>query len=130
MHFNIKLGRIEKEEAHPDHLTRLELIISDYLMFGDLFSELQAILAKREILIEENKPQQKIDVTRVLGERVMAHLLMKSQKISSEASKLSQQYSTLQRAIASYESKYGGRELTTQAEVTKAQAISKKEIQR
>jgi len=83
------LERIEKKEIHPEHLPILKSIISDYKILGDLFSQLQANLAKRKRLIKESRPQKEIDVTHFLEERMMAHALMSIQKITSEALKFS-----------------------------------------
>jgi len=91
------LEGIRKEEIHPEHLSMLESITSDYESLGDLFSQLQANFAKRKRLIEENRPQAEINLSLALEERLTAQALMRSQKITSEAFGLS---ATVQQRIA------------------------------
>jgi signal transduction histidine kinase len=91
------LEGIRKEEIHPEHLSMLESITSDYESLGDLFSQLQANFAKRKRLIEENRPEAEINLSLALEERITAQALMKSQKITSEVFGLS---ATVQQRIA------------------------------
>ncbi|GAG02251.1 unnamed protein product, partial [marine sediment metagenome] len=83
------LGRLlegmRSEEMHPEHLSKLESITSDYESLGDFFSQLQANFVKRQRLIEENKPQAEIDLSLALEKRLTAQALMRSQRIASEA---------------------------------------------
>jgi nitrate/nitrite-specific signal transduction histidine kinase len=62
---------------------------ADYKLFGVLFSQLQANFAKRKILIEENKPQTKINLSVAVEERLVAEALMRSHAITAKAFKLS-----------------------------------------
>jgi len=75
---------MRKEVIHPEHLSMLESITSDYESLGDLFSQLRANFAKRKRLIEENKPEAEINLSLALEERLTAQALMRSQKITSE----------------------------------------------
>jgi len=79
------LEGMRKEEMHPEHLSRLESITSDYESLGDFFSQLQANFAKRERLIEDNEPQAEIDLSLASEKRLTAQALMRSQRIASEA---------------------------------------------
>ncbi len=79
------LEGIRKEEIHPEHLSRLESITSDYESLGDFFSLLVANFAKRRRLIEENKPQAEIDLSLDSEERLSTQALMSSQRMASEA---------------------------------------------
>ncbi len=77
------LERMRKEESHPECQPILETIASDYKALGNLFSQLQSNFVKRKRLIEENKSQVKIDMTFALEERLIAQVLMRTQKITS-----------------------------------------------
>lgn len=83
------LEKVKKKEVHPKHFSILKSVTLEYKIFGDLFSHLQTNLAKRKRLIEENKPQSEINTTIILEERVMAHALMRVQKIISGIFKFS-----------------------------------------
>lgn len=83
------LEEMIKEEMHPEHLSGLESISSDYESLGDFFSQLQANFAKRETLIEENRPQAEIDLSLASEERLSRQALMRSRSITSEAFRLS-----------------------------------------
>jgi signal transduction histidine kinase len=91
------LKQSREQEIHPEHLSVLESITSDYESLGDFFSRLQANLAKRERLIEENRPEAEIDLTLASERRLTAQGLMRSQRIVSEAFQLS---AVIQRIIA------------------------------
>jgi len=78
------LEEMIKEEIHPEHLSRLESMTSDYESLGDFFSQLQANFSQRQRLIEDNKPQAEIDLSLVLENRLTAQALMRSQRITSE----------------------------------------------
>ncbi len=73
----------------PERLSILESITSDYKDLSGLFSQIQANFAKRKRVIRENRPQVEINLTFALEERLMAQTLMRAQKISSTAFKLS-----------------------------------------
>jgi len=77
------LEKIKVKEPHPEHLSILESITSDYKILGDLFSQIQTDFAKRKRLIEENIPPQENDIAPILEEREMSHALMRTQKIRS-----------------------------------------------
>ena len=83
------LKQSKEQEIHPEHLPVLESITSDYESLGDSFSRLQANLAKRERLIEENRPEAEIDLTLASERRLTAQGLMRSQRIASGAFQLS-----------------------------------------
>ncbi len=83
--FGKLLERLIKEEIHPDHLSRLEAITSDYESLGDFFSFLQANYAERIRLIEENKPQTEIDLSLTSEERLSSQTLIRSQSMALEA---------------------------------------------
>ncbi len=84
------MKRVEKECAHPkEHHTLHESIKDNYNGLGYLFSDLQVIVAKRKRLIEENKPQAKIDNTLFTEDLIADEIMMKSRFIISEAFKLS-----------------------------------------
>ena len=81
---------IEKECIHPKkHHALHESIKDNYNKLGYLFSDLQVIVAKRKRLIEENKPQAKIDNTLAVEDLITGELMMKSRFIISEAFRLS-----------------------------------------
>ncbi|MFC2003372.1 sensor histidine kinase [Chloroflexota bacterium] len=66
-----------------------ELAVSirvDYAMFGDLFSQLTANRKRMERLIQEGAPQEKIDATVLLEERLVPQLLAKSRSIITDTS--------------------------------------------
>jgi signal transduction histidine kinase len=77
------------EEIHPEHLSVLESIISDYESLGNFFSLIQENLTKREKLIEENKPQEEIDLSFSLEKRLSSQALISSQRMATEAFKYS-----------------------------------------
>ncbi len=83
------LEEMRKEELHPEFLSIIESMTADYKLFGVLFSQLQANFAKRKILIEENKPQTKINLSVAAEERLVAEALMRSHAITAKAFKLS-----------------------------------------
>ena len=83
------LEKMRKEELHPESLSIIESMTVDYKLFGALFSQLQANFAKRKILIEENKPQTKINLSVAAEERLVAEALMRSHAITAKAFKLS-----------------------------------------
>ncbi|TET59040.1 HAMP domain-containing protein, partial [Candidatus Aerophobetes bacterium] len=91
------LKQSREQEIHPEHLSVLESITSNYESLGDFFSRLQANLAKRERLIEENRPEAEINLTLASERRLTAQGLMSSQRIASEAFQLS---AVIQRIIA------------------------------
>jgi len=91
------LKQSREQEIHPEHLSVLESIISDYESLANSFSQLQANLAKRERLIEENRPEVEIDLTFTSERRLTAQGLMRSQRIASGAFQLS---AVIQRGIA------------------------------
>jgi signal transduction histidine kinase len=76
---------MRKEEIHPEHLSRLESITSDYESLGDYFSLIVANFTKRKRLIEENKPQAEIDLSLDSEKRLSTQALMRSQRMASEA---------------------------------------------
>jgi PAS domain S-box-containing protein len=77
------LKRMGKEESHPECQPILESITSDYKALGNLFAQLQANFIKRKRLIEENRPQVEINMTFALEQRLIAQVLMRTQKITS-----------------------------------------------
>ena len=79
------LEGMKEAETHPEHLSRLESITSDYESLGDLFSQLQANWAERERLIEENRPQAEIDLSLASESRLSTQALMRSQRVASQA---------------------------------------------
>jgi signal transduction histidine kinase len=91
------LKQSREQEIHPEHLSVLESITSDYESLANSFSQLQANLAKRERLIEENRPEVEIDLTFTSERRLTAQGLMRSQRIASGAFQLS---AVIQRGIA------------------------------
>ena len=95
-----RLKQSREQEMYPEHLSLLESIISDYESLGNFFSQVQANLAKRERLIEENRPEAEIDLTLALERRLTAQGLMRSQRIASGAFELS---AVIQRGIAQAE---------------------------
>ena len=78
-----------REEMHPEYLPVLETIITNYEALGSLFLRLQDNLAKREKMIKGNRPRSEIDITIALENRLVAQSLVRSQKITSDAFKLS-----------------------------------------
>jgi signal transduction histidine kinase len=84
------------EETHAEDIARLEAIASDHDSFGNFFSLLLANLDNRTRLIEENGSQAEIDLTLASEERLAAQTLIKSQRMASEAFKLSE---TIQQRI-------------------------------
>ena len=79
------LERARKEAIHPESLSLIESMTADHELFGDLFSQLQTSFAKRERLVEENKPQAEINISLVLEERLIAEVLMRSRAITAKA---------------------------------------------
>jgi signal transduction histidine kinase len=83
------LKGIGREEMYPEYLLVLETITTNYKALGNLFIRLQDNLAKREKMIDGNGSRSEIDITFTLENRLVAQSLMRSQKITSEAFKLS-----------------------------------------
>ncbi len=83
------LKRSREQEIHTEHLSVLESMVSEYESVAGFFSEIQASLAKRERLIEENRPEAEIDLTLAFERRLIAQGLMRSQRIASGAFELS-----------------------------------------
>ena len=79
------LEGMRKEDIHPEHLSILESITSDYESLGETFSLLQANCMERTRLIEENKPQAEIDLSLDSEYRLSAQALMGSQRMASAA---------------------------------------------
>lgn len=77
------------EEMHPERISIIESMTTDYKSLGDLFSKLQVNFAERKRLIEENKSRVEINLSFALEERLMAEVLMRSQRIAAAAFKLS-----------------------------------------
>jgi len=63
-------------------------IRADYAVFGDLFSQITAKHKKGLRLIQEGESQEKIDAAFALEERLVAQLLIKSQSLISDTSRL------------------------------------------
>lgn len=80
-----KLDSLRSEEIHPEHLSSLEGIASDYASLGDLFSLLMANFAERTRQIEENRPQEEIDLSFDSEQRLAAQILIRSQRMASAA---------------------------------------------
>jgi len=74
-----------KGEIHPEHLSLLESITSDYESLGEIFSLLRANFVERTRLIEENKPQAEIDLSLDSENRLSTQALMSSQRMASAA---------------------------------------------
>ena len=66
------LDDMRKKERHTEHLPISEAMITDYIVLGSLFVQLQDNLAKREQLIKENRPQSQIDIVLISEERLVA----------------------------------------------------------
>ena len=79
------LKEMRTEEEHPEHVSILESITSDYESLGNFFSLLQANFAERGRLIEENKPQAEIDLSLSSEKRLSSQALIRSQRMASEA---------------------------------------------
>jgi len=83
------LERVRKEGIHPESIPLIESMIEDYKLLGDLDSQLQTSFAERERLIEENKPEAEINIILAFEERLIAEVLMRANKITAQAFKLS-----------------------------------------
>ena len=83
------LERVRKEGIHPESHSIIESMIEDYKLLGDLWSQLQTSFAEREGLIEENKTQAEINIILVFEERLIAEVLIRANKITAQAFKLS-----------------------------------------
>ncbi len=78
------MGKAEEEGKLP------EAIHADYASLGDLFSQVITNYKERQELIQEGTPQERIDVTILLEERLVAQLLIISQSIITDTAKLDQ----------------------------------------
>jgi signal transduction histidine kinase len=90
------LEDMRAEETHAEDIAALETIASDYESLGNFFSLLLDNLDDRTRLIEENGSQAEIDLTLASEERLAAQTLIESQRMASEAFKLSE---TIQQRI-------------------------------
>ncbi len=79
----------KQKKGYQEELSVLKSIDLDYQALRGLFSSLQAIFLKRMTLIKEKESKQDIDLTFALEERLAAQLLIRGQKIVTEAYKLS-----------------------------------------
>ena len=84
--WNLRYGSMaeileEEEEA-------MKSICADYIVLGDLFSQVTANYKERQNLIQGGAAQEKIDANILLEERLVSHLLIKSQSLITDASKL------------------------------------------
>ncbi len=83
------LGRLleglRSEEADPEHLAKLEKMTSDYESIGDVFVLLQVNYDERVRLIEDNATQAEIDLSLASEDRLSAQLLLRSQRLTTEA---------------------------------------------
>ncbi len=68
----------------------MESIHAEYTVLGDLFSQVTANYGKMQKLIQEGSAQEKIDTAIRLEERLGAQLLIKSQSIIIDASRLAE----------------------------------------
>ncbi|MEE9594877.1 MAG: GAF domain-containing protein, partial [Candidatus Hydrothermarchaeales archaeon] len=73
-------GILEEESAKSLH--------ADYITLGDLFRQLTENYERRQKLIQEGASPEEISATLALEERLTGQLLIKSQSISTSASKL------------------------------------------
>jgi len=79
-------GLLEEESA--------ESMRADYTALGDLFRQLTENWERRQKLIQDGASQEEIGVALALEERLTAQLLIKSQSIATEASRVSSEAHT------------------------------------
>jgi len=77
------------KKGYQKELSILKSINLDYRAFGDLFSRLKANFVNRQTLIKGKEPNQDIDLTFALEERLAAQILIRGQKIVAEAYQIS-----------------------------------------
>lgn len=78
-----------KEDIHSEYPTIMVSLIKDYEELGNLFSRILVNFNKSKRLIAENKPQEEIDITLAIEERLNAQALMRSQNITTKVFKFS-----------------------------------------
>jgi len=79
---------LEKAEEKEVKLT--ESIHADFTSFGDLFSQVTINYKERQELIQRGASQEKIGVAILLEERLVAQLLIKSQSMVTDTSRLAE----------------------------------------
>jgi HAMP domain-containing protein len=87
------VGEILEKEEMEEELEEVELIESiraEYIALGNLFSQVCINYEKEQKLIQEGASQEKIDSIILLEERLVAQLLIKSQSIIVDASRLAE----------------------------------------
>ena len=91
--WNLRYGSmaeiLEKEEEEE----AMRSICADYISLGDLFSQVTANYKERQNLIHEGASQEKIDANILLEERLESQLLIKSQSLITDTSKLAKKVS-------------------------------------
>jgi len=83
----------EEEEEEEEIVEIMTSIHVDYIYLGDLFSQLTANYEKKQNLIQEGASQEKIDANILLEERLASQLLIKSQSITTDVSRLTEKIS-------------------------------------
>jgi PAS domain S-box-containing protein len=83
------LEGLRMEKTHPEYLSIVEAITSDYESLGNFFSQIQTNYSDRARLTEENKPQAQIEFSLISEERLTAQALIRSQRMTSESFRLS-----------------------------------------
>ena len=90
--WNLRYGSmaeiLEEEEEEA-----MKSICADYIVLGDLFSQVTANYKERQNLIQEGATQEKINLNILIEERLVSHLLIKSQSLITDTSKLAKKAS-------------------------------------
>ena len=86
---NKELEAIRKMPLFPEHDFILQSIITDYNALDDVFTQLHVNFDRRKNLIEENKPEVEIVRDVRIDKLMTSQLMMRSQRISTRAFKLS-----------------------------------------
>ncbi len=83
-----KVEKMRKRETHPENLSLIESMITNYGKLPDLISRVQADLADKKRRTEENKVQAGVDIPTAIDQRPINEILTRTRKIASEAFEL------------------------------------------
>ncbi len=89
LRYNSLGGILEKEGSLEEESTKS--IRTDYIVLGDLFQQITKNYEKGQELIQEGVSQKEISATVNLEERLVAQLLIKSQSMSTGATRLARE---------------------------------------
>ena len=87
--YDSTLGVLEKA-AEEGRVESAELILNDYVALGELFLQVVENYKQTQRFIDEGRSQENIDLPILLGERLVAKLLIISHSIITDTSQLSE----------------------------------------